>query len=143
MNPADAYLDIISGAIVPRSGQSLDIPASWRNCEAGILQPSIATIAAAATAQLLRVSGDDESGTAVVGGGGSVAAAALSTAAASRTSANGTAYPGHVPGAAAGIIRHVSGCTAIALCMFQAPCSRHCAQCMRHMQCDGVFAVIC
>lgn len=34
MNPADAYLDIISGGIPTAAGQTLDIPASWRSKQA-------------------------------------------------------------------------------------------------------------
>lgn len=30
VNPADAYLDIVSGAILPKSGQALDVAACWR-----------------------------------------------------------------------------------------------------------------
>jgi hypothetical protein len=31
MNPADAYLDIISGGIPTAAGQTLNMPASWRS----------------------------------------------------------------------------------------------------------------
>lgn len=37
VNPADAYLDIISGVIVPKSGRPLDISAMWREQEKGTL----------------------------------------------------------------------------------------------------------
>lgn len=36
MNPADAILDIISGAALPKSGQSVDVAAAWRSQEAGL-----------------------------------------------------------------------------------------------------------
>ncbi|KAF6254331.1 hypothetical protein COO60DRAFT_1703369 [Scenedesmus sp. NREL 46B-D3] len=51
MNPADAYLDIISGSVLTATGQTLDIPASWRSQQALLgLGPGGAAPAAAAAA---------------------------------------------------------------------------------------------
>eukprot|EP00878_Enallax_costatus_P029186 GHUV01031627.1.p1 GENE.GHUV01031627.1~~GHUV01031627.1.p1 ORF type:complete len:444 (+),score=150.65 GHUV01031627.1:209-1540(+) len=36
VNPADAFLDIISGAIMPKSGAAVDIAAAWRAHQSGI-----------------------------------------------------------------------------------------------------------
>jgi hypothetical protein len=35
MNPADAFLDIISGTILPASGQALDVAAAWQLQQSG------------------------------------------------------------------------------------------------------------
>lgn len=51
MNPADAYLDIISGSVLTATGQTLDIPASWRSQQALLgLGPGGPAPAAAAAA---------------------------------------------------------------------------------------------
>lgn len=44
VNPADAFLDIVSGTILPRSGTAINIPACWREHQIG-------AAAAAAVAQ--------------------------------------------------------------------------------------------
>jgi hypothetical protein len=61
MNPADAYLDIISGGIPTAAGQTLDIPASWQSQQA-LLGAESAAAAAAGAAALRRSSSVDGGG---------------------------------------------------------------------------------
>jgi hypothetical protein len=59
MNPADAYLDIIAGAIQPQSGTTLDIASCWRTRQQ---QPGHSSSRAPAAERQPRAAAEDGSG---------------------------------------------------------------------------------
>jgi hypothetical protein len=71
MNPADAYLDIISGGILTAAGQTLDIPASWRSKQALLSGGPLAAGAGAAASAGRRRSSMEGQGLAGVDAGSS------------------------------------------------------------------------